>query len=246
MGSFFVIASSCVFNNYIDKDIDKIMQRTCNRPFALGNINYKIAFLYGFILGIAGFWLLIFFVNFLAFFLAFLGFFIYVFLYTLVLKRKSYLSTLVGSLSGAIPPLLGFVAVKKSLSIFSLLLFLVLFFWQLPHFYSFALLKIEDYRKACIPMLPVVKGFEITKHHIFFFTLCLFLVNLLGYFFLPMTYFFLIVSLILNSFFLYLSLKGYFVKNIQKWSRETFLYSLVYLIILLSSFIIDKILYLYF
>jgi len=166
------------------------------------------------------------------------GIFSYVVLYSMWSKRKHVGNTVVGSLSGAIPPLIGWAAVEPSLGMGAWALFLIMFAWQPPHFYALAMRRTEEYRAANIPMLPVVKGFARTKRSIFGWILILFplpfLLSELGIGFI-------ILATLLNVGWLYLAIKGFKAKEDLKWATSMFVYSLNYMTILFVSMIIFSI-----
>ncbi len=165
-GICFVVASGCVFNNYIDRDLDRTMKRTCNRALARGGLPVGACLLYGGGLGIAGFSLLGFAVNFLTFSVALAGFSIYVGIYSLLLKRASVYATFVGSLAGAAPPLAGYCAAANRFDTGALLLLAIFILWQIPHYYSIAIFRFDDYCAAQIPILPVKRGIAVAQKHI--------------------------------------------------------------------------------
>ncbi len=163
LGVSLVVASGCVFNNYIDRDIDKIMERTKNRVLVKGLIDPKVSLIYASVLGIAGMLLLYVAANALAMMLAVIGFVIYVGVYSLYMKRKSVYGTLIGSLSGAAPPVIGYCAVTGQFDTGALILLLIFSLWQMPHSYAIAIFRFKDYQAANIPVLPVIKGISVTK-----------------------------------------------------------------------------------
>lgn len=166
VGVSLVVASGCVFNNYIDRDIDKKMERTKNRVLVKGLIQPKISLVYATLLGIAGGALLYFAANALSMWLALAGFIIYVGVYSLYMKRNSVYGTLIGSLSGAAPPVIGYCAVSNEFDAGALILLLIFSLWQMPHSYAIAIFRFKDYQAANIPVLPVVKGISVAKNHI--------------------------------------------------------------------------------
>lgn len=158
VGVSLVIASGCVLNNWFDRDIDALMKRTRHRPLVTGELQEKTVFVYATILGIAGLLLLGLTTNGLTVLLGITGLLIYVGAYTLCLKRNHPVSTEVGSISGAIPPLMGYVAVTDSLDLTAWLLFLLVVLWQMPHHYAITIYRLKDYRAANIPVLPSTIG----------------------------------------------------------------------------------------
>lgn len=164
-GLSLVIASGCVFNNYIDQDIDKKMTRTKNRALVTGKIKPNDALVFGLALGVAGTTTLTLFVNGLTTLVALIGFLAYVAVYGIG-KRKTVYGTAIGSISGAIPPVVGYSAASDQLDIGAALLFAILVFWQMAHFYSIALLRAKEYASAGIPVYPLIKGARRTKFEI--------------------------------------------------------------------------------
>jgi protoheme IX farnesyltransferase len=165
VGVSLVIASGCAFNNVIDRDIDTKMKRTRNRVLAQGTVSPSMALIYATLLGIAGLAYLYLLINPLSALLALIGFGVYVGLYSLYLKRHSTLSTVIGSLSGAMPPVIGYVAITGRFDLGAALLLLVFSLWQMPHSYAIGILYRDDYAAAGVPVLPVRHGVETAKTH---------------------------------------------------------------------------------
>lgn len=226
LGLGLVIASACVFNNTIDREIDKKMERTRNRALALGTIKPPAAIFYALFLGLTGSLLLFFYSNMLTVALALFGFFIYVVIYSLW-KRKTVYGTAIGSIAGAIPPVVGYTAASNVLDLGALLLFAILVLWQMPHFFSIAIYRFKDYQAAALPVLPVKKGMLRTKIHMVAYIAVFIAIS--GF----LTYagytglFYLIVSALLGVTWLILALKGFGCANDAKWARKMFAFSLV-------------------
>ncbi|MXP56241.1 heme o synthase [Pantoea sp. Mhis] len=222
----FVIASSCIFNNIIDRDIDFKMKRTCNRVLATGLISVKLSLIYGIILIIAGCILLYYKVNTLTMILASIGFVIYVVIYSLYMKRNSMYGISIGSISGAIPPIIGYCAVSDRLDICALILLFIFSLWQIPHSYAIAILHLDDYQDAKIPVLPAVKGIKLTKFYIILYILIFIIsssmLTLNGY----TGYKYLIVTSIVNICWLSLALSGYKSSNNKVWAYKVFIFSI--------------------
>jgi protoheme IX farnesyltransferase len=235
VGLFFVIASACVFNNYIDREADRKMARTRNRALAQGLVSTQSALLFAVSMGIVGIVILALYTNFLAAFVASIGFVVYVALYSLW-KYHSYYATLVGSISGAIPPVVGYCAASNRFDMGAAILFIILVLWQMPHFFSIALFRQDEYAAASIPVLPVAKGVLATKIqmliYIIAFMLATFLLIAFGY----TGYFYLIVVAALSCSWLWLCIKGFKSQNDQVWARKMFRLSLV--VIMFLSFMI--------
>src|SRR4051795_4810284 len=178
IGSAFIMAGSCSLNNYIDRDIDHLMDRTKARPTVTGKVNPKMVAVMGFFFILFGTILLLF-TTVSAALIGIIGVFSYVVVYSMWSKRQHVSNTIVGSVSGAVPPLIGWAAIDPNLDLMAWMLFFIMFAWQPPHFYALAMRRVEEYRTAGIPMLPVVKGFEKTKRHIY---LWIFVLILLPFF----------------------------------------------------------------
>lgn len=175
IGLALVVGSACVFNNAYDRRIDRRMARTRSRALATGTIPLPRALAYGTLLGAAGFAALFFLVNALSFAAALFGFVAYVFAYTPA-KHRTHWSTVIGSLAGAAPVAVGYAAALGRLDLSAALIFLALMLWQMPHFYAIALYRLEDYRAAGVPTLPLVSSSRTAKRaiiaHILGFILC--------------------------------------------------------------------------
>ncbi|MDE1477813.1 heme o synthase [Xenorhabdus bovienii] len=227
LGVSLVVASGCVFNNYIDRDIDRIMERTKNRVLVKGLIDPKISLIYASVLGIAGIALLYVAANALAMQLALIGFVIYVGVYSLYMKRKSVYGTLVGSLSGAAPPVIGYCAVTGQFDTGALILLLIFSLWQMPHSYAIAIFRFKDYQAANIPVLPVIKGISVAKNHITLYILAFMVATLMltisGY----AGYKYLIVAASVSIWWLGMALSGYKTANDRIWARKLFMFSIV-------------------
>jgi protoheme IX farnesyltransferase len=240
LGTALIIASGTCLNNYIDRDIDPLMKRTEKRALAQGRLDPRNVLIMGYILSVLGTVLLLY-VNILTTIVALFGLFVYVVVYTMWTKRTHSLNTVVGSFSGAVPPMIGWVSVSGSLDGGSWILFAIMFLWQPPHFLALAMRRVEDYRAAGIPMLPVVKGFYETKRQMLLYVLALLPVSLTLplYTNLNMTYIWL--ALILGVGWLVLSFKGFKAEDDLVWARKYFFYSLIYLMVMFIGMIVISI-----
>ncbi|MEY0267297.1 heme o synthase [Morganella morganii] len=227
LGVSLVVASGCVFNNYIDRDIDSVMERTKNRPLVRGLIDPKISLVYASVLGIAGMALLLVAANVVAMLIAVVGFVVYVGVYSLYMKRKSVYGTLVGSLSGAAPPVIGYCAVTGQFDTGALILLLIFSLWQMPHSYAIAIFRFKDYQAANIPVLPVIKGISVAKNHIILYIIAFMFATLMlaisGY----AGYKYLIVAAAVSVWWLGMALSGYKTTNDRLWARKLFVFSIV-------------------
>lgn len=224
-----VMGSACVCNNYLDRVADEKMARTCNRPLVKGVITPRQALGFALVLGILGTLLLTFFTNFLTTAIALFGFFVYVILYTFSKYHSSH-GTLIGSVAGAVPPVVGYCAVSNHCDVGAWILFGIITFWQMPHFFSIAIYRLEDYAAAGIPTLPLKKGIFATKIQIFFYILGFLIVSSLLTFLSYAGYGYLIVSLLLGLVWLILSIQGFKAKSDQLWARKMFRFSLIVVI----------------
>lgn len=226
IGIALVIASGCVFNNYIDRDIDRLMERTQGRVTVQGLISPGITLAYGSVLGVAGFLTLALGTNALATLFALLGFFVYVGLYSLYLKRHSVYGTLVGSLSGAAPPVVGYCAVSGQFDLGALTLLLIFCLWQMPHSYAIAIFRYQDYRAASIPVLPVTRGVRAAKHHIFWYILAFLgatlMLTLGGY----AGYGYFAVAAAMGLYWLVMAFRGYRTGDDRVWAKKVFIFSI--------------------
>ncbi|MFD1018039.1 heme o synthase [Thalassobacillus hwangdonensis] len=234
VGTAFIIAGGCIINNWYDRDIDVIMSRTKTRPTVTGTIALSHIKVMGIVVSILGFILLLFTTLEAALFGAF-GWFVYVVLYTMWSKRRYTINTVIGSFSGAVPPLIGWAAVDPNLQLEALILFLIMFIWQPPHFLALAMKKKKEYAAAGIPMLPVVHGFKMTKRQIVVYVACL----------LPLPIYlaslgtaFLIISSLLTFGWLIIGLAGFAMKDDMKWATWMFVYSLLFLTILFPMMVV--------
>lgn len=227
IGLSLVVASGCVLNNCIDRDIDSRMQRTRNRVTVTGEISLRAALWHGVVLGLLGFVTLAL-TNGVAVFFAALGYLVYVGFYSLWLKRSSVYGTLVGSLSGAVPPVVGYCAASDRFDTGAAILLLMFCLWQMPHSYAIAIFRYRDYEAANIPVLPVVRGISRAKTHIVLYILAFGLVTglltVLGY----AGYGFLAVACATSLWWLGMALRGWIAEvDDSGWARQVFLFSIV-------------------
>ncbi|MGA8943483.1 MAG: heme o synthase [Thermoactinomyces sp.] len=238
-GTALTIAGSCTLNNFIDRDIDPLMERTKSRPVAEGRIRPAVALWYGLILAFSGLLVLAVGVNYLAAFIAFAGLFVYVVIYSMWLKRNSTLNTVVGGISGSVPPMVGWVAVTSSIDLNAWALFLVLFMWQPPHFFALAMRRSEDYQAAGIPMLPVVRGFYETKKQMLLFTVLLLPSSMILFYTGALGWFYLTAALVLGGIYIVFSIRGFYARDNRQWANRMFFYSLIYLTSILLAMVAD-------
>ncbi len=229
LGIILVIASACVFNNYIDRHHDKKMSRTKNRPLVLGLISLKSALVFAVILGLLGAACLFYFTNLLTTALALIGFFVYVILYSFS-KYHSVHGTLIGSIAGAIPPVVGYCAVSNQFDLGAVILFVMMALWQMPHFFAIGIFRLEDYKAAFIPILPIKSGLHTTKIQMVLYIVAFMLIaSLLTVFGYTDTWF-LIIATVLSLCWLIIGILGFKAKNDKIWARNMFKFSLIVII----------------
>jgi protoheme IX farnesyltransferase len=239
IGTWGVIASACVINNYLDRDIDAAMTRTKNRPLLTGEVTPRQALILGAVLGIGGIALLSVFTNYWVVGAGVLGWVVYVWLYGALGKRKSVHGTLVGSVSGAAPILAGYVAARGTVDLGAVLVFAVLFFWQMPEFYSIAIYRRNEYAAAGVPVITVIKGVRAAIVQIFGYTtafvVSVMLLPVFGY--AGATY-----AVVMGAsclYWLFLAAKGLAASKPEAWSRRMFKFSMIVLLVFSLMISID-------
>ncbi|NHC02205.1 protoheme IX farnesyltransferase [Acinetobacter sp. 187] len=236
LGTTLVVASGCVVNNVIDQDIDHKMQRTRNRALVKKTIKPSVALVFALVLGVLGFALLWFLVNAYAVLFALIGFVVYVVFYSLWTKRTTIHQTVVGSISGASPPVIGYVAVAEQFDVAALLIFIGYALWQMPHSWAIAIYRFDDYKNAGVPILPVARSVLRTKIesliYVVLFTICMNLLFVFGY----THWFYLVILNALCIYWLYLSVIGFKAENDQIWAKRYFLFSVTLITVLSISF----------
>ncbi|MBU2979650.1 heme o synthase [Alteromonas sp. C1M14] len=240
VGLSLVVASGCAINNCIDRDIDAKMARTRSRVTVTGEMSVRAAFWHGVVLGIMGFSLLAFFTNATAVFFAALGYVVYVGIYSLYMKRNSVYGTLVGSLSGAVPPVVGYCAVSGQFDAAAAILLVMFSLWQMPHSYAIAIFRFDDYEAAGIPVLPVAEGISKAKRHIVLYIAVFALVTLL----LPISGYtgigFMAVAATTSFWWLLMALRGYRPDiDVNGWARQVFGFSILNITLLSIAMAVD-------
>ena len=238
IGLGLVMASGCVFNNYLDRDIDGKMERTKRRALVTRRVSGRNAIVFGTVLGIAGFFILAFFTNALAVAVAGIGFVFYVFVYTIGTKRRSPYGTAMGAVAGATPPVVGYAAAAGRIDLAALILFFIMFTWQMPHFFAIAIRREEDYAAAKVPVLPVRSGVARTKLsmaiYIIEFIAASSLLAVFGYAGAP----YLAIALALGITWFVLAVRGFGIRGVEhdrRWARDMFFFSLVVMVVLFAA-----------
>jgi len=241
IGIGFAAGGAAVVNHVVDKRIDAIMARTLKRPVATGKIGDKQAIIFAATLSISSLLMLYFYINPLTALLTFFGLVGYAFVYTMYLKRATPQNIVIGGLSGAIPPLLGWTAVDGydgSIHPHALLLVLIIFVWTPPHFWALAIFRKDEYAKANIPMLPVTHGIDFTKTNIILYTILLIFAGLLPYLTHMSGKIYLVSSSIFGLIFLAYTIKLKFSSE-RKIAMDTFKYSIHYLFLMFIALLVD-------
>ena len=236
LGTTLVVASGCVVNNIIDQDIDQKMQRTQNRALVKKTISVPVALVFATVLGLLGFSILWFWVNAYAFLFAVIGFVVYVIFYSLWTKRSTIHQTIIGSISGAAPPAIGYTAVANQFDLGALIIFLGYALWQMPHSWGIAIYRFDDYKNAGIPILPVARSILRTKIesliYVLLFTVCMNALFVYGY----ANWFYAVVLNALCAYWLYLSVLGFKAENDQIWAKKYFLFSVILITVISVCF----------
>lgn len=234
IGTAAIIAGAGCWNNYYDRDIDKKMERTKTRPTITGRISPKMTLVAFITLTVVG-EVLLFMINPMTGITGLAGVFLYNVVYTMWAKRNLVSNTIIGSFSGAVPPLIGWFAIAPTLELPAIMLFLFMFCWQPPHFYAIAIRRRADYAAAGIPMLPVVKGVERGRKSILLWVGFL---TVLPFFMFDFGIIYVVLATIMNIAWLVLGLRGYKTADPDQWAKSMFFFSLSYLMILFVAMMV--------
>ena len=230
-------------NMWYEADLDKMMTRTCLRPIPTGKVNKQHALFFGVLLSIISIFGLYYFANILSSTLLFITISFYLIVYTIWLKRKTSQNIVIGGVAGALPPVIGWTIATNTLTFEPITFFLIIFFWTPSHFWALSLYKIDDYKNANIPMLPITNGIEETKRNIFVYSILMLPIVLIPYFIGFLSEFYLITSVLITLYYNYLCYK---LLNFQKnkfeiiKARKVFSFSIYYLFLLFVLILIDK------
>jgi protoheme IX farnesyltransferase len=242
LGIALASGSASVFNNFLDRDLDAAMERTRGRPLPAGRVRPVDALVFGLALFTASLTILVVFVNVLSALLALSAILFYTGVYTAWLKRTTPLCTVIGGVSGALPPVIGWTAATNQIDPAALVLFAILFLWQPPHFWALALLRSDEYREAGLPMLPVVYGPTATYRRILLYVAALLPVTLLLYLLGTVGWGYLAVASILGLGFVVLALLALMNEQSVRLTRWLFVYSTLYLAALSLVMLLDPLL----
>ena len=225
--------ASGAINMWYDADIDQIMERTKARPIPAGKVTANEALAIGVSLSVASVLLMGLAVNMTAAVLLAITIGFYVFIYTMWLKRRTPQNIVIGGAAGAFPPMIGWAAVTGNVSVESLVLFAIIFFWTPPHFWALSLWRDIDYAKAGVPMLPVVAGREATRRQVVIYSVLLFPIAVMPYFLGFAGLIYGLGSTVLGGIFLFGAVKVWLKKD-EKSAKQLFAFSLLYLFLIFA------------
>ena len=238
LGIALVAGAAAAVNCLVERKIDARMQRTSWRPLPRGELSAMQTVVFAGAVGGFGLWVLLHFVNALTMWLTFATFVGYAVVYTVILKPLTPQNIVIGGASGAMPPVLGWAAVTGEVTTEAMLLFLVIFAWTPPHFWSLALYRTEDYARAGVPMLPVTHGKDFTRLQVLLYTLILFGVSLLPYAVRMSGWLYLSAAIGLGLVYIGYALRIYLAYS-DRLARSCFRYSIVYLAALFAALLVD-------
>ena len=244
LGFAFLAASSAALNQIFDRETDKNMERTKKRPLAKGDITLSQALTFTAVLLFVGSSMLLYFSNLLTLLITTFGFIFYSLVYTIYLKWTTPQNIVIGGLSGALPPLIGWAAVTNEISLLPLILVLIIFLWTPPHFWPLAIDRMEEYKKEGVPMMPIAKGVSRTKKEMVIYSVLLLGASLSPFFYGLTGYFYLISTTTLNLYFIYLCI-SYLNDENNQLSMKIFNFSVRYMFLFFLATYIDFIIMLY-
>ena len=232
-------------NMWYESDLDALMSRTCLRPIPTGKVKKNQALYFGIVLSALSVSIIYFSANLISAILLASTIAFYFFIYTIWLKRKTPQNIVIGGAAGALPPVIGWTIATGGISVEPLVLFLIIFLWTPSHFWALSLYKSSDYKKAKIPMLPIISGTKTTKLNILVYALIMSPAVLAPYFFNFASKIYLIITSIMTTYYIYLCFKLYsskIAKASNKIARKIFIYSIFYLFFIFLILLIDNIL----
>lgn len=238
VGIWLVAGAAAAFNCLVEQKIDARMKRTAWRPTARGELSPKQALVFSSMLCVAGAVLLYVAVNPLTLWLTLATFVGYAIIYTVVLKPLTPQNIVIGGASGAMPPVLGWAAMRGTLDPEAWMLCLIIFVWTPPHFWALALYRVEDYARAGLPMLPVTHGNEFTRLHVLLYTFVLLAASLLPYVYGMSGHIYLVSALVFGLWFLLYAWRLYRAYS-DELARQTFRFSIIYLMVIFAALLVD-------
>jgi len=230
-------------NMWYESDLDSIMTRTCLRPIPAGKLSRNQALVFGILSSIISVIALYVFSNLVAAITLVITILFYIFIYTIWLKRKTPQNIVIGGAAGALPPVIGWAVATNGISLEPVILFLIIFIWTPSHFWALSLYKSEDYKKAKIPMLPIISGIKTTKLNILIYSIILFPISISPYILNYSGKFYLFTALIFSGYYVFISYKLFKEKNHTKEKKiatKLFTYSIFYLFMIFTFILVDK------
>jgi protoheme IX farnesyltransferase len=240
LGTAFIVGSANALNCWIERDLDRLMKRTANRPLPAGRLQPRVALGFGIALAVMAIPILAFLVNPLTALVGASALVTYVAIYT-PMKQRSPAALLVGAVPGALPPLMGWTAITGRIDTPAIVLFGILFLWQLPHFIAISLFRKRDYSNAGMKVLPAVRGDAVAKRHAIFWAAALLPVSLL---LVPLGVAgnaYLVIASVFGVGYLGMSLRGLRKEAGPKWARKLFIFSILYLTVVFAALMIDAV-----
>ena len=244
VGFALLASASAALNQIFDRETDKNMSRTKSRPLAAGNISLTEALTFTAILLFVGSSLMLYFSNLLTLMITTFGFIFYSLIYTIYLKWATPQNIVIGGLSGALPPLIGWTAVSNEISLMPLILVLIIFLWTPPHFWPLAIDRMEEYKKEGVPMMPIAKGVIRTKKEMVVYAVLLLAASLTPYIYGLAGIFYLVTTTALNLYFIYLCLI-YLNDKDNQLSMKIFNFSVKYMLLFFLATYIDFLIQIY-
>ena len=244
LGFALLAGSSAALNQIFDRESDKNMERTKKRPLASGELSLVNALVFTSALLFLGSFLLLYYSNLMTLLITMFGFVFYSLIYTIYLKWTTPQNIVIGGLSGALPPLIGWTAVNNEISLLPLMLVLVIFLWTPPHFWPLAIDRLDEYKKEGVPMMPIAKGVSRTKKEMIVYAVLLFGTSLAPFFYGLTGYFYLISTSALNLYFIYLCI-SYLSDRKNKLSMKIFNFSVKYMFLFFMATYIDFLIRIY-
>jgi len=233
-----------ILNMWYEADLDSAMTRTCLRPIPTGKVTKKEALIFGILASVISVTILYLFSNLVATLILVTTILFYVFIYTIWLKQETSQNIVIGGVSGALPPVIGWAIATGNISLESIILFLIIFIWTPSHFWALSLYKMEDYKNANIPMLPVISGVKVTKLNIFVYAALLFPIILAPFFLNYFGIIYLLISGTLATYYIYICYKLFRTQesNLEKKiAKQVFGFSILFLFLVFASILIDSI-----
>jgi len=238
IGIWLLAGAAFAVNCIVEAEIDARMARTARRATAMGELTKTQTIIFSAVIGGAGMWVLYALVNPLTMWLTFITFVGYAVIYTMILKPATPQNIVIGGLSGAMPPALGWAAIANDVPMEAWLLVLIIFLWTPPHFWALAMYRRDDYARSGLPMLPVTHGMNFTGFHVWLYSIALAATTLLPYAVRMSGLIYLVSAIILNAIFLWHGWRVY--KHYSDLvARKAFTWSIIYLSLLFAALLVD-------